>query len=450
MKAPIALVDCNNFYTSCERVFDPQLQGVPLVVLSNNDGCVIARSEEAKALGIAMGTPLHHIPRSAYRQGLVLKSSNYELYGDMSRRVLAVLRESTPLVEPYSIDESWVELAGLGGERLEAECHRLRDKVKRWTGLQVSVGCGPSRTLAKLANRHAKRHPATNGVSVINGPVRADSRALLARTLVSDVWGIGGRVSARLQEMDIRSALDLATADPTLIRRRFSVVLERTLRELGGLHCIDMIDDSEGKKMIMTSRSFGKMTADRDQIMASLMAHASRGAEKLRRQGSLASAVMITLRTNKFAEGVAQHRDSKVIALPWPTDDTFEIVRAVRRELDAIRQEGVRYHKSGVLLMDLVDRHGRQLDAFQAKRDDNQRQRSEKLMTTLDSLNRRFGKDAVTVGYCQRIGLRRNTSTDKERRSNTRGEEPDWWLRSRYCSNRWTTRLEEIPKVTLE
>lgn len=240
MKAPIALVDCNNFYASCERVFQPHLHGLPVVVLSNNDGCVIARSPEAIALGITMGMPAHHIPPETRRHGLELCSSNYELYGDMSARVLATLRTFTPLVEPYSIDESWLGFEGFDTSTLAAHCHDLRRTVHRWTGLPVSVGVAPTRTLAKLANRHAKKHPTTGGVFMLEGADHPGTQALLARTPVGDIWGVGARVAVRLQAMGIDTALALAQAPPSWLRQRFSVVLERTARELCGVSCIDM------------------------------------------------------------------------------------------------------------------------------------------------------------------------------------------------------------------
>lgn len=432
VKAPVALIDCNNFYASCERVFDPALQGAALAVLSNNDGCVIARSEEAKRMGVAMGMPMHHIPRDLFARGLLLRSSNYELYGDMSRRVLGVLQEFAPRVEPYSIDESWVALSGLEGDALVATCHRLRKLVLRWTGIQVSIGVGPSRTLAKLANRHAKCHPATRGVFVIERADSPDVLALLSRTAVNEVWGVGARASARLFDMGVLTALDLACADPALIRRRFSVVLERTSRELAGMYCIDMLDEREGKKMIMTSRSFGRACTDRRQVAESLVVHASRGAEKLRRQGSLACALTVILRTNRFAQNEVVHRDTALVALPRPTDNTFDIVRAVHRALARIWQPGVRYHKSGVMLMDLINETHQQLDVFQPPQSDTDRRRSDGLMATLDDLNRRFGREAVTVGY-------RHPP-----------EEAAWRMRSCFCSRRWTTRIEESPSARLE
>ncbi|WP_457808873.1 Y-family DNA polymerase [Kushneria sp. EE4] len=431
MTALIALVDCNNFYASCERVFRPKLHGVPVAVLSNNDGCVIARSQEVKALGIAMGTPMHHLPRAAFDHGLVLCSSNYELYGDMSARVMATLGEFTPRVEPYSIDESWLDLAGFDRAALPAHCQEMRRIVYKWTGIPVSVGVAPTRTLAKLANRHAKKHGAARDVFIIDDADSPDTLALLARTPVGEVWGIGGRVTTRLYEMGLHTALDLARADPKWIRRRFSVVVERTARELAGTRCIDMNDAHDSKKLIMTSRSFGQMTADRREVAEAVRAHAARGAEKLRRQQSLACALRVTLRTNKYLPHLAQDHDSMTVALPNPTDNTFEIVRAAQRALQRLwKDRGIRYQKCGVQLMDLIEATGQQLDVFQPPQPDADRDKSDRLMSALDQLNGQYGRGTVTVGV-----QRQNAP---------------WQLRSNHRSKRWSTRWDELPTVRLQ
>ena len=431
MNGLIALVDCNNFYASCERVFRPWLHGLPLAVLSNNDGCVIARSQEVKDLGIAMGTPMHHLPREAFDRGLVLCSSNYELYGDMSARVMATLREFTPHLEPYSIDESWLGFEGFDHTTLPAHCQEMRRIVYKWTGIPVSVGVAPTRTLAKLANRHAKQHTATRGVLVIDSADSPDTLALLGRTPVGEVWGIGGRVTTRLYEMGIHTALDLARANPKWIRRRFSVVVERTVRELTGVRCIHMNDDHDSKKMILTSRSFGRMTADRREVEEAVRAHAARGAEKLRRQHSLACALRVTLRTNRHMLHLPQDHDSITLALPFPTDNTFEIVRTAQKALHRLwKDRGIRYQKCGVQLMDLIEVTGQQLDVFQPPQPAVERDKSDRLMSALDQLNAQYGRGTVTVGV----------------------QRPDaaWQLRSNYRSKRWSTRWEELPTVILQ
>lgn len=429
LKPPIALVDCNNFYASCERVFDPALAGVPLVVLSNNDGCVIARSAEAKALGIEMGTPFHHLSREAFRAGLTVRSSNYELYGDLSRRVLETLREFTPHLSPYSIDESWLGFSGFDRRTLPALCHEMRRTVQRWTGIPVSVGVAPTMTLAKIANKHAKRHAATEGVFSINEADSPDAQALLKRVPVGDVWGVGRRLAERLNAMNVLTALDLARVDPKQIRRRFSVVLERTALELRGVPCIEMNDEHQNKELIMTSRSFGRMTNRRSEVEEALRAHASRGAEKLRAQGSLANAVMVVLHTNRFMSHLPQSHVSRVMALAQPTSSSFDLVRAAMEGLDHLWKDGHLYQKCGVQLMDLVDQNGRQLGIFDTPCSADEDSKRERLMAALDTLNRNYGRGTVTVG------MQQSTSA--------------WQLRSNHLSNRWTTRWDERPTARI-
>ncbi|WP_236944409.1 DinB/UmuC family translesion DNA polymerase [Kushneria marisflavi] len=319
---------------------------------------------------------------------------------------------------------------GLEASTLAAHCHALRKTVYQWTGLPVSVGIAPTRTLAKLANRHAKRHPATDGVFMLGDIKSPDTQALLARTPVGDIWGVGGRVAARLHSIGIETALTLAQAHPPWIRQQFSVVLERTVRELCGVSCIDMNESPDSRKMIMTSRSFGRVTSSRRDIEEAVRAHASRSAQRLRAQRSLAGAVMVMLRTNPHMRHLAQDHDRVVLPLPRPTDNTFEIVATAQRALARLwKPHRILYQKCGVQLMDLMDVDGQQLDVFQTPQSDDERQRSDHLMATLDQLNTRFGRNAVTVGV-----QRRNA---------------DWQLRCGHRSNRWTTRWTELPAARL-
>ncbi|WP_227876003.1 DUF4113 domain-containing protein [Kushneria konosiri] len=328
------------------------------------------------------------------------------------------------------MDESWLGFEGLEVSTLVAHCHGLRQTVYQWTGLPVSVGIAPTRTLAKLANRHAKRHPATGGVFMLGGIDSPDTQALLARTPVGDIWGVGGRVAARLHSIGIDTALALAQAHPTWIRQQFSVVLERTVRELRGVSCIDMNEASDSRKMIMTSRSFGRVTSNRYDIEEAVRAHASSSAQRLRAQRSLAGAVMVMLRTNPHMSHLAQDRNRVVLPLPRPTDNTFEIVATAQRALARLwKPRRILYQKCGVQLMDLQDVDGQQLDVFQTPQSDDERQRSDHLMATLDQLNTRFGRNTVTVGM-QR-------------------SDADWQLRCDYRSNRWTTRWGELPVARL-
>lgn len=345
----IGLVDCNNFYVSCERLFQPRLIGRPVGVLSNNDGCVIARSEELKAVGVAMGAPAFKLPPLIRRHGIVLLSSNYELYADMSARVRDVLEELSAGVEPYSIDEMFVRCDGLSHERLLEHGQDLHRRVHRYTGIPVGVGIAPTRTLAKLANRAAKKAARYSGVCVLR-PDTAEYRTLLQGTKLEDVWGVGQRLAERLAIMGIRTAWDLAYEDPTRIRQRFSVTLERTARELLGIPCLEMNDLDETRKRIMTSRSFGQLTGDQREIREAIRQHGQRCAEKLRTQGSLARAVYVFLKTNRHRSDLPQYSPSTIVELEQPTDDTRAILSAAGTALERIYRPRYRFMKVGVML----------------------------------------------------------------------------------------------------
>lgn len=423
----IGLVDCNNFYVSCERVFDPRLEGRPVGVLSNNDGCVVARSQEIKGLGVAMGTPAFKIPHDVRRQCILL-SSNYTLYGDMSRRVVATLRDFTPDVEVYSIDESFLGFDGFDRDGLEEHCLRLRTTVRRNTGIPVSVGLSTSRTLAKVANRIAKQQPAFEGVCRIE-PDAAVTRHILERMPVTDLWGVATRTALRLDELGIRSAWELRQANPKRIRRHFNVVMERTVWELRGVDCIELDDMRKPKDNIMTSRSFGRLTSDKADLREAIRVHASRGAEKLRRQGSVARAVMVFLKTNRHREDLLQYNPSLVVPLPRPTDDSRIIVAAAQRALDAIFRKGYAYMKGGVMMLDLADKATLQHDLFDDPQSEADQARNERLMSVIDKINREHGRDAVSIG--------------KPRAGNA------WALRCQHRTPRYTTRWDELPIARL-
>ncbi|MFP4137261.1 MAG: Y-family DNA polymerase [Halomonas sp.] len=421
----IALVDGNSFYVSCERVFDPRLEGRPVGVLSNNDGCVVARSRELKALGVAMGAPLHLLPPAVRRQAVLL-SSNYALYGDMSRRVNQVLAAFSPDVEPYSIDESFVGLAGFADGELEPRCRRLRDTVRRWTGIPVGVGLAPTRTLAKLANRLAKREPAFEGVCRLDAGGEATRRALSACP-VDDLWGVARRSAERLALMGIENAWQLRQADPRWVRSRFSVVMERLVWELRGRPAITLDDMGEPRRRLLVSRSFGRLTGEYAELAAAVRQHCARAGEKLRRQGSLALAVQVFVRTHPFLAGEPQYRNAAVVALPAPSADSRELLAAAHRALAAIWLEGFRYQKCGVMLLDLVDAERRQASLLETPEDDARRARSQRLMATLDRLNREMGRDTV------RFGLP--------------GRDNAWALRCERRTPRYTTRWGELMRV---
>ncbi|MCE8002727.1 Y-family DNA polymerase [Billgrantia ethanolica] len=422
----IGLVDCNSFYVSCERVFQPRLCGVPVGVMSNNDGCVIALSNELKALGIKMGTPAFTLQPLVRSGQIHLLSSNYELYGDMSQRVQAVLEEFSPTVEPYSIDEMFVRFDGFAHAPLLEHARQLHHKVRRFTGIPVCVGVAPTRTLAKLANRAAKKIPAYQGVCILHAG-SAETRNLLQKTELGDVWGVGRRLVERLALMGIKSAWDLAQANPKEIRRRFSVTLERTAQELRGVPCIEMIDLDEARQRIMTSRSFGKLTDDLDEIREATRQYGQRSAEKLRRQNGLAKAVLVFLKTNPHRQDLSQYSPSLVLELPRPTADSREILHAAGLALERIYRKGYLYQKGGVMLLDLIGADRQQLSLLDTPQSDAERQRSQKLMDVMDTLNRRMGRDTVKLGMP------------------TPGAA--WHLRCAHRSDRSTTRWDELPKV---
>lgn len=423
----IGLVDCNNFYASCERVFRPDWEGRPIAVLSNNDGCVIARSNEAKEL-VEMGAPTFKIPPNVRRE-LILVSSNYTLYGDMSRRVTATLREFSPDVEIYSIDESFLGFDGFPLDQIEDHCQRLRYVVRRNTGIPVSVGLSTSRTLAKAANRLAKKIPVYEGVCLL----QADSeitRQILEDMPVTDLWGVSGRLGQRLSQMGIVNAWQLREAGPKRIRARFSVVQERLVYELRGIDCIDTDDYGEPKKNIMTSRSFGRLSSDRHEVAQAIRAHAARGAEKLRKQGSVARAIQVHLKTNKHREDLAQYHPALVVQLPHPSNDTRVIVGAAQAALQRIYRGGYRYVKAGVMMLDLVDQATQQHDIFDTADSDAERERSARASAVMDELNRRMGSGTVRLG-------------------GTKGK-ADWKLKAELLTQRYTTRWDELPVAQLK
>ena len=419
----IGLVDCNSFYVSCERVFKPRWCGLPVGVMSNNDGCVIALSNELKALGITMGTPAFEI-QHLVRQGRIhLLSSNYELYGDMSARVQAVLEEFAPAVEPYSIDEMFVRFDGFAREQLLEHARQLHDRVRQYTGIPVCVGVAPTRTLAKLANRAAKKIPAYRGVCVLQAE-SAETHALLQKFELGDLWGVGRRLVERLAVLGIRTGWDLAQAEPKRIRRQFSVTLERTALELRGIPCIEMNDLDEARKRIMTSRSFGKLTDDINEIREAIRQHGQRGAEKLRKQDSLARAVLVFLKTNPFRQDLPQYSPSLVVELPRPTNDSREILHAAGHALQRIYRKGYLYQKGGVMLLDLIDAGRQQLSLLDTPQSDTERQRSAKLMGVMDELNQRMGRGTVKLGMPSPGAA--------------------WHLRCAHLTQRYSTRWDEL------
>ena len=452
----LALLDANNMYVSCERVFAPRLVGRPVVVLSSNDGACIARSDEAKALGVGMAQPwfqVRHLQRSA---GLVAVSANFELYSDMSGRMMAVAARFAPRQQVYSIDECFLDFDGVAGDR-RAIGRALRAAVLREVGLPTSIGIGPTKTLAKLANHLAKtadRQPGALPAQIappiapriaqvcdldrLDAPAR---RALYAATPVGEVWGVGRKIGARLQAAGIRSVLELIEAEPAALRRRFSVVLEQTWRELNGIACQGFSDVSDApvdKQQILVSRSFGEPIRQLEGIVEAVSEFTSRAAEKLRQQGSAAGSVGVFFRTSPYRVDDPQHQVQLTVPLVRPTDDTAALVGAAVAMVKRSFRAGFNYAKAGAFLVDLQPASVRQgeLDLFgaadAARPAEAARDRSA-LMATMDQLNRRFGRDALRVG----------STTLASHHSEVRR----WATRQERRSPRYTTRWDEMPVV---
>ncbi len=400
-----ALVDGNNFYVSCERVFDPSLEGRPVVVLSNNDGCAVARSQEAKALGIRMGQPWFQI-RHLEGMGLKAFSSNYTLYADMSNRMMGILGQFAPLQEVYSIDECFLDLGGLDVD-LTAYGHAMRARVRQWIGIPTCVGIGHSKTQAKLANHLAKKRPEWDGVCDLTALPESAVDGLMAGIEVGEVWGVGRKLSERLNALGIRSVLDLKRADPKTIQRRFSVVLERTVWELRGIPCLRLEEVAPPKQQIITSRSFGRPVTALRELKEAVATFTGRAAEKLRRQGSVAQAIHVSIRTSPFREDRPYYGKGRTIPLSAPSDDTRRLVKAALEGLEAIYRPGHAYQKAGVVLLDIQPKGPGQIGDMLAGAEGD---RAARLMQTMDAINARLGKGAIRLageGIAQGWAMRR-------------------------------------------
>lgn len=414
-----ALVDCNNFFVSCERVFQPRLMGRPVVVLSNNDGCIISRSEEAKALGIPMGAPLFKVKDEIKRHGVQVLSSNYELYGDMSARVMRVLEEAVPDMELYSIDEAFLNLSGIPLAGLEAFGRELRQKVLRWTGVPVSIGIAPSKTLAKVGARLGKKEVPGGVCALVDETSRKQA---LLRTEVEDIWGVGRKTAFKLRQLGIGTAWELASAPTALIRKRFFVTGQRIQWELQGVAC-GKIEVEECKKQIIASRSFGQLVTTKETLREAVATYVARAARKLRKEASLARHIGVFIRTSKRPGGY-EYYNSRMMALPRPTQLTPELTRAAYTALDDIFIPGLKYYKAGVILFDLLPAAHRQDVLFAPALSSKEAG----LMAQIDALNSRYGDRAVFYGAS--------------------GMGQEWRGKSARRSPRFTTFWAEIPIVS--
>jgi len=415
-----ALVDGNNFFVSCERVFRPSLNGCPVVVLSNNDDCAIARSNEAKALGIAMGAPWFKIKHLAESEGLVALSANFALYGDLSDRMMSLAAGLGPRQEIYSIDESFIDLTGVRGNMVERS-HKIRARILQWVGIPCGIGIGATKTLAKLANHVAKTAERKPGsypdhlaqVCDLAALTPSELEAVMAATAVNEVWGVGRRISAQLIEGGVNTVLDLARLDPAMVKRRWSVVLERTVRELQGTTCIELEHAPQSKQEIACTRSFGHPVTELHELAEAVTEFASRAAQKLRKQNSLAGQVLCFIRTSPFRQD-AQFSRTTTVPLRRPSADTAVIVAAALAGLRAVYQPGFKLSKAGVMLVELQPDTVLQQEL--ALENDDVTDRGS-LMTTLDDLNQRYGRGTVLMASAGLEGNRRSWSMKQERRT---------------------------------
>ena len=423
MQAPkrsIALVDCNNFYVSCERVFRPDIKRQPVIVLSNNDGCAVSRSNEAKALGIKMGVPLFTIRDEVKKHGIHVFSSNYVLYADMSNRVMSILREYSPTQEIYSIDESFLDLSGF--HDIEQRARAMRERVIRDTGIPVCVGIGSSKTLAKLANFVSKRHPKSHGVFNFNALTKKQTESVFSNLPVEEVWGIGRQLTKSLDAMGIQTVQQLCNADVASLRKRFGVVVEKTIRELRGDSCIELEEITPAKQQIVNSRSFGQPVTEIEDLQDALAHFVSNAALKLRAQHSCASMLQVFIQTDRFREDQPQYCPSLTVPMIMPTASSITLQSYAVAALAVIYQPGYRYKKAGVILSEICSDTHHQGDMFVGPQDDPA------LMATLDQINARYGKGTLKL------------SQDGSRRS--------WQMRQENKSPEYTTNWDELPNCS--
>ncbi|NCA91057.1 MAG: Y-family DNA polymerase [Gammaproteobacteria bacterium] len=426
--ATFALVDANNFYVSCERVFAPRLRDRPVVVLSNNDGCCVARSEEAKALGITMGQPFFAVRALLEQHQGVALSSNYTLYADMSRRLMTLIGQYSPEQEIYSIDESFLRFSGCDHWDLTQRGRELRARVLQGLGLPVGVGLGATKTLAKLANRLAKQHPDFRGEGVCNLQelTPAQQAGYFAGLAVEAVWGIGRQWSARLQQQGLATVAHLMRADVPTIQRQFSVVLAKTVMELNGISCLPLEEAPPPRQQIIASRSFGQVVTTFDLLSEAVASHTARAAVKLRKEGLQAGLIQVFIATNPFKPEAPQYHPGATVPLSIPTADTTRLLRAARVGLRHIYREGYEYKKAGVILLDLAPVGAVTGDLF-APPQRATSARQAQLLAVMDDINRRWGRG--TVRYL------------------AEGLAQPWQMRRGRMTPRYTTCWDELPQA---
>ncbi|HHZ20521.1 MAG TPA: Y-family DNA polymerase [Firmicutes bacterium] len=415
-----ALVDCNNFYVSCERVFNPALNGQPVVVLSNNDGCIVSRSNEAKALGIKMGQPAFAIADFLAKNKVHVFSSNYVLYGDMSHRVMTTLAEFTPELEIYSIDEAFLNLTGITHD-LASYGRQIRQTVLKNTGIQVSIGIAGTKVLAKVANHLAKRVPGYDGVLVLDSPDKI--RAALEQTEIEEVWGIGRQYAALLKGIGVKTAWDFGQLTDSWVKKKMSVVGLRIKKELAGISCLELELEPVAKKAICTSRSFGRSQTELAQLREAVATFASQCAYKLRKQRTCAGAIMVFIHTNGYNKNEPQYAQNFSCRLPTATNSSITLIKYALSGLSAIYKEGYKYKKAGVMVLDIVPEDRVQGSLF----DCTDYGKHAGIMKVMDEINGKYGRNTVKFAV-QGSGVR-------------------WKLRQEKLSPSYTTRWEDIIKV---
>ncbi|SHI56597.1 DNA polymerase V [Malonomonas rubra DSM 5091] len=421
MKTVYALVDCNNFYASCERLFDPSLRNTPIIVLSNNDGCVVARSQETKALGIKMAVPAFQIADLVKKHGIRVFSSNYALYGDISSRVMSTLESLAPELEVYSIDEAFLNLTGLRiPDSWEAYGHRIRQTIQQNIGVPVCIGIAPTKTLAKLANYAAKKYPATRGSVDLMAEQR--QKKLLEITPVDEVWGVGRKSAQKLKLLGIRSALQLAQMDKSTALKRFSIVLVKIIDELNGIVRFSFEDVPAARQQLMCSRSFAEKMTDYAPLRETICEFAARVAERLRGEEKLCRIINVYARTSMYCPGDPTYSNSATAKLSTPTSDSMAITKTATQLFDSIWKDGYRYAKTGVMLGDLCLKEESQFSLFASTPEQEQQRR---LMSTIDQINQKGSKI--------RFGGQR--------------EEENWFMNQAHLSRAYTTRWEDLPEV---
>jgi DNA polymerase V len=417
-----ALVDCNAFFVSCERVFQPRLEGKPVIVLSSNDGCAIARSNEAKALGIRMGDPLFKIQDIVKKHKVHVFSANFSLYGDMSSRVMETLKIFAPTLEIYSIDEAFLDLRMLQREDLFAYACHMKKIIKQWTGIPVSIGIAPTKTLAKVANHLAKKDP--SGCRVLRDPL--ETQEILRHFPLGDIWGVGSQWSKKLLQYNINTALDLGHADHRWVRKAFNIVLARTALELRGTPCLSLEDISPAKKTMISSRSFGKPVTAFEDLREAVSMHASLLARKLRSQGSKTSLISVFIRSNPFDEKGVYYSNSRQVSLIEPSFDTAVLIKAVTSALEKVFKPGISYKKAGVMVLDLFPEEQYTPSLFQEWQAKESTKRKA-LLKTIDRLNLEHGRGSVIFAS---EGVKRN-----------------WGAKSVWRSPSYTQDWTKLPKV---